>query len=47
MVQQYKNFLGLTRQAVYVQRNIWARSCNHCCSGKAVSITYCECVFVA
>jgi hypothetical protein len=22
-------------------------SCNHCCSGKAVSITYYECVFVA
>ena len=24
-----------------------ARSFNHCCSGKAMSITYCECVFVA
>ena len=24
-----------------------ARSCNHCCSGKAMSITYSECVFVA
>jgi len=23
------------------------RSCNHCESGKAISITYCECVFVA
>jgi hypothetical protein len=23
------------------------RSCNHCCSGKAMNITYCECVFVA
>ena len=22
-----------------------ARSCKHCCSGKAVVITYCECVF--
>ena len=21
--------------------------CNHCCGGKAVIITYCECVFVA
>ena len=20
---------------------------NHCCSGKAINITYCECVFVA
>ena len=24
-----------------------ARSCYHCCSGKAVSATYSECVFVA
>ena len=24
-----------------------AHSCNHCCSGKAISITYSECVFVA
>ena len=30
-----------------VQRNIRARSCNHCCSGKAISMTYSECVFVA
>ena len=29
---------------MYIQRNIEARSCDHCCSG---SITYCECVFVA
>jgi hypothetical protein len=36
-----------SRQPMYVKRNIEARSCNHCCSGKAVSITYCECVFVA
>ena len=32
---------------MYVYRNIEARSCNHCCGGKAISITYCECVFVA
>jgi hypothetical protein len=32
---------------MYVQRNIEARSCNHCCSGKARSMTYPECVFVA
>jgi len=25
--------------------NIEARSCNHCCSGKAMSITYCMCSF--
>ena len=24
---------------MYVQRNIQARSCNHCCSGKVMSIT--------
>jgi len=24
-----------------------AHSCKHCCSGKAICITYCECVFVA
>jgi len=27
--------------------NIDARLCNNCCRGKAVNITYCECVFVA
>jgi len=26
--------------------NSEARSCSHCCSGKAMSITYCECVCV-
>jgi hypothetical protein len=30
-----------------VQRTTEARSCNHCFSGKVISITYCECVFVA
>jgi hypothetical protein len=30
-----------------VQRNIEARSSNKCCSGEAISITYCECVFIA
>jgi hypothetical protein len=28
-------------------RNIEARSRNHCCNGKAISITYCERVSVA
>jgi len=28
-------------------RNIQAHSCNHCCLGKAIIITYSECVFVA
>ena len=31
----------------FTRRNIEPRSCNHCCSGKAMSITYYECVFVA
>jgi hypothetical protein len=34
------------RQCTY-KRNIEARSCNHCCSRKAKSITYYECVSVA
>jgi hypothetical protein len=29
------------------ERNTEAHSCNHCCSGKSISITYSECVFVA
>jgi len=29
------------------KRNTEARSCNHCCCGKAMSITQYECVFVA
>ena len=36
-----------TRLAVYVERNIEASWCNHCYSGKAMSITHFECVFVA
>ena len=35
------------RHTMYVSSNIEARSGNHCCRGKAVSITYCEGVFVA
>jgi hypothetical protein len=37
----------LTRRAMYVLRNIEVRSRNHYCSGKAISITYSECVLVA
>jgi hypothetical protein len=29
-----------------IQRNIEARLCNHRCSGKSITITYSECVFV-
>ena len=36
-----------TRQAVYMYRNNEARSCNHCCSEKALNVTYYACVFVA
>ena len=32
---------------MYVQRNIEALSSNHCCRGKAISITYPACVLVA
>ena len=37
--------LNMKGQAMYVQRN--ARSCNHCFRRKAISITCCECLFVA
>jgi hypothetical protein len=33
----------ITRQAMYVKRNVEEHSCNHCCSGKAMSITQPEC----
>jgi hypothetical protein len=36
-----------TRQATYAQYNTEARSPNNCCGAKVLSITYCECVFVA
>ena len=36
-----------TIQAMYAYRNIEARSRNHCCRGKSMSILYSECVFVA
>ena len=39
--------LQLTRQTMYVQRNTEARWRNRCCIGKAISIAYSECVFVA
>ena len=32
---------------MYIQRNIEARSRNHCYGAKAMSITHSECVFVA
>ena len=32
---------------MHIQRNIEARSRNHCCHWRAISKTYFECVFVA
>jgi hypothetical protein len=37
----------LTGEAMCVWRNIEARTCNHCRSGKAISITQIKCAFVA
>jgi len=34
------------RRTMYVQRNVEVRSRNHSCHGKAISITYSECVCV-
>jgi hypothetical protein len=44
---QRSPFLNTTRPAVCLWRNNEARSCNHCCSGKAMSVTQTEGVFVA
>jgi hypothetical protein len=48
------NYLGLfvpivrlTRQAIYTYNVTEARSGNNCWSGRAISITYSECMFVA
>ena len=32
---------------MYLWRSIGACSCNHCCSGEAISITYSDCVFIS
>jgi len=47
VVNNRRSSLKGTRRAMLVLRNIEARSYNHCCRGKALSITYSECVFVA
>jgi hypothetical protein len=36
----------IIREVMYIWHNSEVRSCNLCCSGKAVSITCSECVFV-
>ena len=43
----YKQNTHETRQAMHVKINTEVRSCNPCSSGKAISITYSECVFIA
>jgi hypothetical protein len=40
-------FIHRPRHATYVYRGIKARSRKHCYRGKAISITYSECVFVS
>jgi hypothetical protein len=42
-----RGYHNITRQAMHVQRNIEKRSRNYFCRGKAISITYSECVSVA
>jgi len=39
---QYRRIIQQDRQCQY-KRNIEERSCNHCCGGKTISITYCKC----
>jgi hypothetical protein len=42
-VQQLGKKYFIAGQAMYVERNIEARSCKPLCRGKAISITYSEC----
>jgi len=43
---QHRRIISQDRQCQY-KRNTEARSCNHCCGGKTITITYCKCVCVA
>jgi len=43
----FKQKVFTTRQAMSVERNSEARSRNHCCLGKPITITYSLCVSVA
>jgi hypothetical protein len=45
--QSGRKVLNTKREAMYVERNIEARSCSHCCSGQGISITHSERVIVA
>ena len=41
------HFVISARQAMYLQRGNETHSCYHYCRGRAINITYSECVFVA
>ena len=43
IVSVAKLYHSTTGSVLYACRNAEVRSCNQCCSGKAMSITYCEC----
>ena len=43
---QNEHNIEIEHEAMYVSRNTEVLSCNWFCSGKAMSITYSECVFV-
>jgi hypothetical protein len=45
-IKRTANIMKQDRRCTY-KRNIEAHSRNHCCLGKAISIIYSECVFVA
>jgi hypothetical protein len=36
----------LAKQTIYLKPKTEKSSCNHCCSGKVMSIAYSKCVFV-
>ena len=40
-----KQIIIVTRQTMHAERNNETRSSNHCCSVKAIGITYADCVF--
>ena len=39
-ISNMRTTVNITIQSIYVKRNTEARSPNHCCRGKAISITY-------
>jgi hypothetical protein len=46
-IHKYNSKILATKQAENLCHNSEVLSCNHCCSGKAVNITYSEWAFVA